>query len=467
MGDYEAIHRIIDEKFEDITQDLALLVRVPSVLNEAARTQEHPFGQNVSAALETFLNLGIKYGFATSNIDNMIGYAEIGSGPLFGVLVHLDVMPEGDASRWRYPPFEAAISDGKMYGRGTSDDKGPAISVLHALKALLDADIPLKRRFRVIAGLDEESGSRCIERYKSTEEIPKSSFSPDAMFPVVNGEKGVLHITLQKEIHVMDAMGLPNLVSICGGDRFNVVPDEVRVFFRHASAGNLEMAFIPVDGTVESTGNGVLVTVNGRAAHAMEPWKGENAIQKFLSVVESLDFGPPELHMGMIELNAMFKLENDGSSLGIACSDDVSGPLSCNLAAISLDDSVLSVKCDIRYPVKVNGDFVLDGLRHSADLMGWELDILHHSNPLFVHPGSELVTTLLDAYESVTGERPEPISIGGGTYCKSIPNAVSFGALFPGEEETAHQVNEYVPLDSLRRMTHIYAEAFVRFNEQI
>jgi succinyl-diaminopimelate desuccinylase len=460
------IHDLIDADFNDMLESLSELIAIPSVLDEDARSDTHPFGPRATEALEKFLGTARKFGFRTSNIDNMTGYAEIGEGTLFGVLAHLDVMPAGNAANWKNPPFEMVVEDGRVYGRGVSDDKGPAVSALYALKALSGSGVKLNRRFRIIAGLDEESGFRCIERYKKSEEIPEMSFSPDGMFPVVNGEKGILHFIMKRGISAANVSRMPELSAVRGGDRFNIVPDKLELFFRNASAGNLELLLMPIGSTVENTGNGVLVRVHGKSSHAMEPQKGENAIQKFLAEVQTLDFGPPELHSELLKLGALFKMETDGTSLGIASSDDVSGALTCNLAAISFEDGVLSIKGDIRYPVKTSGDFVIGGLEKSAGEAGWDLEIARHSPPLFVPPDSVLVRTLLDAYEAVTGERGEPISIGGGTYCKALPNAVSFGATFPNDEDTAHRPNEYLPLDSMRVMTHIYAEALARFNEQ-
>ncbi|MDR1511001.1 MAG: Sapep family Mn(2+)-dependent dipeptidase, partial [Synergistaceae bacterium] len=325
----ENIHGSIDASFDDMLASLSELVGIPSVLEESERSDAHPFGPRMTEALEKFLETARKFGFRTANIDNMSGYAEIGEGPLFGVLAHLDVMPAGNAENWESPPFEMTIADGRVYGRGVNDDKGPAVSALYALKALAGSGVKLNRRFRIIAGLDEESGFRCIERYKNSEEIPEMSFSPDGMFPVVNGEKGIINFIMRRKISGVDTARLPELSSIRGGDRFNIVPDKLELFFRRASAGNLELVLMPIGATVESTGNGVLVQVHGRSAHAMEPQKGDNSIQKFLAAVESLDFGPPELHAGLTKLGTLFKMETDGTSLGIACSDDVSGALTC------------------------------------------------------------------------------------------------------------------------------------------
>ena len=65
-------------------------------------------------------------------------------------------MPVGDG--WTKPPFDAVMVDGRMYGRGTNDDKGPSLAALFAMKAIREAGIPLKKGIRMILGCDEESG---------------------------------------------------------------------------------------------------------------------------------------------------------------------------------------------------------------------------------------------------------------------------------------------------------------------
>lgn len=459
------IHDLVDEHFDELVSSLRSLLKIRSVFSREEATAEHPFGPEATEALREFLQLADRMGFETKNIDNMVGYAEIGEGPLFGILVHLDVVPEGELSAWKLPPYAAEMEGDRIYARGSEDDKGPAVSVLYALKALIDSGLPLKRRFRIIAGLDEESGFRCIDRYRKTEEIPAEGFSPDASFPVVNGEKGVLHFSLSKRIGNLNSMGLPEILEIRGGTRINVVPDELVAYFENASAGYLAQAFSKENGAIERTGRGVIVRIKGVSAHAMEPWKGKNAIQLFLSRIKDLDYGPMELLVELMKLHGLFELETRGESLGIATEDEISGPLSCNLALISYKDGLVTVDCDIRYPVTTPGDWVLEGLSRAAKSIGWDLRIVLHEKPLFVPPESDLVRTLLDAYRAITGEKGEPFSIGGGTYCKRMPGMVSFGGLFPGDGSNAHQANECVSLDALRRMTHVYAEALARLNE--
>lgn len=463
---YVAMHDLVDKNAACAGEALRNLLTVRSVLEESGRSEEHPFGLHVTEALDRYLALAREMGFAIKNIDNMAGYAEIGSGPLFGILVHLDVVPEGRSESWRYPPFAGTIADGRIYGRGAIDDKGPAVAALFALKALADSGTKLKRRYRVIAGLDEESGMRCMKRYRETEEIPENGFSPDSRFPVVNAEKGILHFALSKKIANMTVSGVPEITYLRGGTKINVVPDEVTACFDNVSAGGLEYFFRHVGGDVRCVTPKVsAVRVRGVTAHASEPWKGENAIHKMLAALANMDFGPFELHMELIKLMSMFKSEVTGASLGIASEDDISGPLSCNLAKIELCEDTIRAECDIRYPVKESGEAVIARLEEASSSIGWTMEVLFHDAPLFVEPDSPLVRTLLSTYEKITGEPGSVMSSGGGTYSRVMPGVVSFGPHFPGEEMTMHQANEYISLESMRRMTHVYAEALARMND--
>ena len=106
------------------------------------------------------------------------------------ILTHLDVVPVGDG--WTVDPVWRALRmTDRIIGRGASDDKGPAVAVLYAMKAVLEAGMPLRREVRLILGCDEESGMEDMAilpgacRY-----APKPASAPDAMYPVINTEKG-------------------------------------------------------------------------------------------------------------------------------------------------------------------------------------------------------------------------------------------------------------------------------------
>lgn len=463
----QTMHENIDRSFEGQLRDTQEAVRIKSVLYEAAATPEHPFGKGPSKSLQDFLSLAERLGFRTKNLDNYAGYVEMGeSGELVGILAHLDVVPEGDPADWRHPPYAAVVDGGALYGRGSIDDKGPAVAILYAMKALREAEIPLKKRFRLILGLDEESGSRCIALYKEVEEIPAFSFSPDAEFPVVNAEKGILRLTLSKCVESEES-GQPTLAALEGGERFNVVPDTAVAHIRCDRAWVERIKPLCRDLDVEVEGDGVRIKARGVSAHAMEPDKGENAVQKLLHALAQIEF--PKEDRALIE--AIYRLAGSGHSgegLGIASRDDVSGPLTCNLAAIRLvcegEAKTLSAKLDIRYPVTADYGRLEKAIAESTATAGMCLELNVHKKPLYIPEAHPTVQTLLDAYEAITGDRPRPVSMGGGTYCRFMPNAVSAGPLFPGQPELAHQPDERVALDDLRRSTHIYAEALLRFN---
>lgn len=468
----EKIHAIVDANFDEQLKVTQEVVRVKSILDESGDTKEHPFGHVLSDALDDFLRHAERLGFRTKNVDNYIGYAEMGDqGDLIGILVHLDVVPEGQESDWVLPPYGGVIKDSALHGRGTIDDKGPAVSVLYAMKALLDSGIELKKRFRLILGLDEESGSRCILHYKEYEDIPAFSFSPDAEFPVVNAEKGILRATISKSTEVDNTSNMPNLRKIAGGDRFNVVPDSAtaEIVCTAFQADKVMTSLVSIQGIgAKRTPEGVCITATGISAHAMEPHKGDNAIQKLLGTLKNIQMQSSDASLIQV-CSDLAGNGYDGRGLGIVTEDKISGFLTCNLAAIVLSDAnegkEISMKLDIRYPVTADSESLLEKIDSAVRDKRAQVTFNVHKKPLYIPETNQTVQILLDAYETIMGDRPAPISMGGGTYCRFMPNAVSAGPVFPGEAELAHQANECVLLENLKKSTHIYAEALVRFNE--
>ena len=179
------------------------LIAIPSVLDESAATEDLPFGPEPKRALDWLLEEGRKAGMIVKNIDNMAGHIEMGEGEeLIGILCHVDVVPAG--SNWTYEPFDGTVVDGKLFGRGAIDDKGPTIAAWHAMKMVKDSGITMNKRVRLIIGTDEESGFRCVRRYFEKEEMPTIGFAPDADFPIINAEKGIASIVFKQKTVTAD-----------------------------------------------------------------------------------------------------------------------------------------------------------------------------------------------------------------------------------------------------------------------
>ncbi|MCI8649641.1 MAG: M20 family metallopeptidase [Anaerotruncus sp.] len=409
---------------EQFLQDLRGLLQIRSVNGDNGPvTPEAPLGEGVYKALDYMLTLGKKFGFRTKMLDGYCGWIEMGEGEhMVGVLAHVDtvtVNPEG----WLAEPFDGTIIDGKLYGRGTSDDKGPAMLALYAMKEIADSGIKPDKRIRLILGGDEEAGDwQCMRRYKQTEESPSCAFSPDGEYPVTFAEKGILHIdlerTLDPEIHP---------ITFESGKMYNVVP---------------ALASAQV--------KGVSYEATGRAAHAMEPEKGDNAMLKLCAELRGKGIAHPFLELAKIASREGF---------GVCFSDEPSGELTVNPSIGRVDAKKAYMGCDLRIPVTIPLEQVTTAIEKSIAPFGFTLTVNYFKPPLYVEQDSPLVQTLQRIYAEASGDTCPPVSSGGGTYARAFPNAVAFGALFPDDPVTYHQTNECWSLDSIRRTFQIIVNA--------
>ena len=177
----------IEKNLTAMKEDLATLVSHNSILNNDAL----PFGLENRKVLDDAMKLMADKGFRTKNVDYYACYGEIGAGDeVIGILAHLDIVPAGDG--WDSDPFVIVEKDGYLFGRGVSDDKGPAIASMYAMKYLLDTGYPFKKRVRLILGCNEETGSKCIEHYVEKEGHIDMGFTPDGGFPGIYAEKGMI-----------------------------------------------------------------------------------------------------------------------------------------------------------------------------------------------------------------------------------------------------------------------------------
>ena len=448
------LNAIIESMHDEMIDTLQKWIRVPSVKGEAAPGA--PFGKEVRSMLDMALADCEQMGFKTQNFDGYIAHADLGEGSdedALAILAHLDVVPEGDG--WKYPPYGAVIENGRMYGRGTSDDKGPAVAALYAMKAVKDAGIPLRRKVRLILGCDEESGWEDIAHYNKVATMPRMGFSPDASYPIINIEKGICRL----ELHgVLSNEGL-QVIAFNNGERPNVIPgrasalvvgDAATVAQAEAAAKKLD---IPAE--VQLTDKGVSITVTGISGHAAYPETARNANGKMLLLLRELG-----VQGDLCLLADKIGLDYKGEGLEVSVSDGISGYLTCNLGIIRAGEGGVYATLDIRYPVMTNPDMIIKNV--SASLPGMRVDAMEVKEPHHVPAGSELVQNLLDAYHEVTGYERKCLYTGGGTYARSLQEGVAFGASFPQNEDLAHQANEYADIEGLYKNIKIFALAIVK-----
>lgn len=455
--------KLIESYEKDIVKSTQEIIRIKSVEEEAK--PKMPFGEGPAKALEYALNLAEDMGFKTKNLDNYAAHADLGDGEeIVGVLVHLDVVPEGDG--WIYPPYAAEIHDGKIYGRGTNDDKGPAIACMYAMKALKESGIPLSRKIRIIFGTNEETGWGCMKHYFAHEKAPDMAFTPDAEFPVIHGEKGIIIFNLVKNLDSNDQKDII-LKSVKGGNAPNMVPDYCEAILETKDISSVEERLnkftmeknYPL--TLEKDGENIKIIARGISAHGSTPEKGENAISYLFAFLGEILDKDSEIYDFVNMYNEKIAFKHHGEGIGCGFEDDVSGKLNFNPGMIKVDENQAKLTINVRYPIKSSAEEVYEGIRNS--LSGTGIQLIEgdgDTKPLYVPKDNFLVEKLMKVYKEQTGDiDSEPITIGGGTYARAMDNAVAFGPLFPGQEEVAHQKNEYISIEDLMKITKIYAHA--------
>lgn len=445
---YEALDKKIVELKEEMLASIQQNMRIESVKGEPL--SDAPYGAGPKAALDDLLTLGEKMGFKTGNADNRVGWIEYGEGEeMVGILGHLDVVPAGEG--WTYPAYGAEIHNGILWGRGCLDDKGPIIGAVYALKAIRDLNLPIDRRIRVMFGTDEECGSSCVEYYvENGYEMPTIGFTPDAEFPVIFFEKGISNFTAGSKVY---DKGEIMVEYFGGGQAANIVMPACKLVVK----GSISVTL--ADGiTVTEEDGKTIVEAVGASAHGSTPHLGENAAIKLLNAVKDNKFGG-DFQQLMDFILERIGTDTNGESLGVHYEDEETGETTVNLGIVEYDGEALKFTLDVRYPKNSDAEKVDDMIINYIN--SYTFDVLKKTNAkcLYVPRDSELVTKLMKVYETETGQKEEPIAIGGGTYAKEFPNMVAFGPSFPGETDVIHQPNERVEIDKLIKSIQITAAA--------
>lgn len=448
---------------DEIIKETQRFLQIDSVLDEATKDHHAPFGKGIQEALDFLLDKGSEDGFTVKNVDGYAGHIEYGTGEeLVGVLCHIDVVPPGD--NWTSDPFSAEIRDEKIFARGALDDKGPTMAAYYAMKIVKELGLPVNKRLRIIIGTDEESNWQCVEHYFKHEEMPTMGFAPDADFPIIYAEKGIFDCKLKQEIGEDSEISLFTLVNFSSGRRLNMVPD----FAEAQIEGRIESLIEPfneyltkhqLSGSYEVHQHTLNLKIKGTSAHGMEPKNGVNAGTKLVEFLHTFDFNKSAKDF-LIFAKQYLVEDSRGNNFGINYSDDITGDLTVNVGILSYDKELGgSFGLNIRYPVTHDIEKTIDSINAKASKFGFKISEQSDSKPHHVDQNHELVQTLQKVYTEQTGEEATLLSIGGGTYARSLKAGVAFGPLFPGRPDIAHQKDEYIEIEDLLKATSIYAQA--------
>lgn len=480
----------LEKNLDSMISDLRGLLQIPSIAGEAE--DEYPFGREVQKALEYMLNLGKSMGFEVKNVDNYGGHIDFpGSGEGVMALVgHIDVVPEGDG--WTWEPFNGTVKGGWIYGRGVQDDKGPTMVALYVMKILKDLGFKPKKTIRLILGLDEESNWNGMKYYLKHEKAPDFGIVPDADFPLIQCEKGLLEFEITRANEKLEAgAGKPAslepdaliLESLTGGSAANVVAGQAVIRISGALTALTERSERIKQKAAEKeyeiktaiAGGQLTVTVTGKPAHAAYPERGKNAISMAIDLLRNITFSNEDANRLVNFYNDKIGFALDGSRIGCAMEDDLSGHLTFNVGKINFDaggfggpngsgnSGGAAITVDIRYPVTKSKEAVWQAMKPAVEADGFSMEELDHIHSIYQESDNPVVKTLLEVYRKISGDtESQPTAIGGATFARAIPNCMAFGPLFPGDPELEHQKNEAAELSQMLKAGRIYAEAVYR-----
>lgn len=450
----------LDKLFEGYEAELKRLVDIKSVRTEAQ--DGYPFGKGPAEALDEAEKIVNAHGFSMKNYEYYAGEVNLGENPDMMLLAHLDVVPEGDG--WTREPYNMTREGDLLYGRGTTDDKGAALAMIYAMDAVKSVLGEPKTGVRLVLGCGEETGSEDMEYYFKKRPVLKYTLSPDAEYPLINIEKGRYSPTFTKKIAKTDKN--IRIKKINGGVTQNIVPGKAGAVISGVSDTEIAKICSDVEKktgvgfTVETTADGVKISASGHTAHASTPELGNNAQTALIEVLYEFD---TDLKSELEFLKKTFPHgETDGASLGVKLSDKESGDLTLNFGVMHFDGETLTVNFDARCPVTADDGRVFDRANSVFEGAGYTSDRAVPTKAHVVGKGSEIVKESLAVYEEFTGEKAEPIAIGGGTYVHEIPGGIAFGIEFPGRDYHIHGADEFADINEMKMTAKMYAELMIK-----
>ena len=451
------ISRWVEEHRDAYIRDVSRLVAIRSVSGEAEPGK--PFGPGPAAALEEAMKICREQGFRVTNHDGYVMTADLcAEESALDILAHLDVVGEGEG--WDTDPYTATEKDGCLYGRGTDDDKGPAVAAIYAMACVAE-QFPLKKNVRLILGTDEESGSRDIRHYYAANKPAPNTFSPDANFPVYNTEKGGLAARFTKSWTQQDA--LPRVSELEGGYRINVLPADAKATVLGLDAREVEQICGPlaeqlnVRLQIVRKEDGAEIRVKGTAAHASTPEQGVNGITALIRLLLALPLAEHPSREALRHLGALMPHgDSAGRALGIAMEDEISGQLTLAFSLLKMGETGIEGSFDSRVPICATEENCRLKAKAAFEERGFSFEGIlrppHHTSE-----DSPFIRSMLQRYSEFTGRKGECLSMGGGTYVHDIPGGVAFGAAMPDFESNLHGANERMRIEDMLAAIKIFA----------
>jgi len=461
------VKRKIEEWFREHTgemlDDLKKMIAVKSV--REPEEAGAPYGKGSREALALAASMLENRGFKAVFFEDIIITADYGpQPPLLGILGHLDVVDPGQG--WATDPYEMIIKDGRIYGRGSTDNKGPSVAAMYAMYCIRDLYPELQNAVRLILGSGEEGGCEDIALYLVKNDPPPYVFAPDADYPLVNTEKGRAMIFFGARWDKEPA--LPRIISITGGKTINIIPNIAEAVIKGISAGEAEVyckKYSEKTGaaiTSRLDGDIIVVTAEGKSSHAALPGLGLNAQTALLEMLYAMPFADSKGFGYIKALNKLFPHgDYNGRSIGIAMSDGISGELTLSFNVLRFTEYELAGNFDCRSPACADEIDLLGMMRKALEDEG--LDLTYHNVNGCHHTPEEspLVQSLMRIYEDYTGNKGKCLAMGGQTYVHEIPGGVAFGCEKPGADNHIHGVDEFIEAEQLIVSARMFAHAIV------
>ena len=429
----------IEKNKDRLIEDLLGCISIASLSEDKEKVEE---------ALDYTLGVAKKMGMKASKLlDGKVGIVEIGQGTeTLGILTHIDVVDEGNRKLWKCDPFKGQIKDGKIFGRGALDDKGPLYACLHAMKATMEESRPFTKKVQMIIGTQEEIEWSDMDEFVKNYPLPDYGFTPDGEYPICNIEKGGVDAVLQFPINEVRCGEKKQGLFLCkikGGTAVNVVPGECSAVLS--------------DGTE--------INISGKAVHSSRPDKGENAIIFMAKKLSSMDLQSNNLLEKVKMIERRFS-DVYGRDVGIFSKSEYFNGEFIHRNVISptmieTTENNLEVTVNIRFAYSSSEKEMVLALEKLCREEGGVLKYCSTLPAVYVSKDDPFLKKLASSYEKETNLKNEFSLAYGGSYAKTMKRIVSWGPVLPGMEDTCHEENESISIDNLITNYKIYYGAIL------